>query len=185
MITEKAKSRPHTEALLGEAGSRRLNALVNVLHNGALSLELLTMQDFEGYKAINDRVASIVGRLTSDRSTYRHFATTAIPLDIVGSENGRCALTPMGRQLHPALLFGWSELIRLQADEHRVFGHEIHIQRDAKGQVVRTPALSRTRMLIALNEKPRQVIELARLTGISTTSVEAHVGKLEGAGIVT
>lgn len=169
----------------------RLEGVLNVVHSGAKSLEVLAMSQRNDVSTqwiinqIQDQTGIVISSATN---TSNHFNYSMERMGIVekGIQRGSWHLTPFGEAIKPAVIFFWKQLRDLQTHPMAVLNTNANGVKDADGNVVTTGTLTRARILRALYQSGGQSrAALANRVGFHYSSIASHIEDLDLEGITT
>lgn len=172
---------------------KRLSALLNIAQNGAETLTVLTMapdtKQWEGYGIINSNMNRQVGlRVVTNTATRAHLVLCIEPVGAAARstlDDKDWALTEFGIKIKPALIFVWQKLLELNLDSMALLGSQSKGKKDEDGNLVTTPPMVRTQILLALtNQDGVRVVDFCQSTNLTITAISTHLEHLQNAGLV-
>lgn len=167
---------------------QRLDALLNILQNGAQSLLVLNMKtapETESVYTTNTRIKKMIGtRIVVDKTMLNYLRLTLEPLGIatvLPGSNIDWSLTDLGNSLKAPLLFGWDQYLTLGAAPN-ILGK---ISKGTREELSIRAPMSRALALASLSVFPTiNMSVLAEITTLELSNISEHCHDLSELGLI-
>lgn len=122
--------RPYSSNEVLQTPEDRLNAVLNIVQNGAQTLAVLSMlpntNQWESPTRINKRIAETVGTpIVHRKTTLQHLVQTIEPVGLAARstiDNNDWAITEFGIVSRATLIFTWRRFMDMALDPMKVLG---------------------------------------------------------------
>lgn len=168
----------------------RLEAVLNILKNGAMVLEVMMMdQAFRDYHEVTKAVNYTCGwGLIQHGTTADHLVSTISRVGAAARsdiDDKLWQLTNFGESIKPVIIYTWLKILEQGIDPVKALTSTSKIKKDNEGNFIVSAPYSRAKILIALASRfQMKEAELVQETGLTASKVRSHLKSLNEADLV-